>query len=99
LPKKRKIDLKRIQKQEERRLRNRSVRSRVKTFIGKAQRTLAASAPVLEDAQTAVIAAQKEIDTAAQKGVIHKNAAARRKSKLMRRLAHLAAPARAEAAS
>jgi small subunit ribosomal protein S20 len=98
LPKKRKVDLKRIQKQEERRLRNRSVRSRVKTFIGKAQRAMAAPTLVLEDAQASMVAAQKEIDTATRKGVIHKNAAARRKSKLMRRLAQLAT-AQAQSAS
>jgi small subunit ribosomal protein S20 len=86
---KKKVDRKRIQKQQERRLRNRSVRSMVKTFITKARRVLTAPAPALDAAQAAVITAQKVIDTAAQKGVIHKNAAARRKSKLMKRLAQL----------
>lgn len=89
MPKKKKVDLKRIQKQQERRLRNRSVRSMVKTFIAKAQRAMVAPTPALDAVQAAVITAQKVIDSAAQKGVIHKNAAARRKSKLMKRLAQL----------
>ncbi|MER3405640.1 MAG: 30S ribosomal protein S20 [Chloroflexota bacterium] len=89
VPKKKKVDLKRIQKQQERRLRNRSVRSMVKTFIAKAQRAMVAPTPALDAVQAAVITAQKVIDSAAQKGVIHKNAAARRKSKLMKRLAQL----------
>ena len=89
MPKKKKVDLKRIQKQQERRLRNRSVRSMVRTFITKAQRAMAAPAPAIDAVQAAVITAQKVIDSAAQKGVIHKNAAARRKSKLMKRLAQL----------
>jgi small subunit ribosomal protein S20 len=41
------------------------------------------------EAREAVILAVKALDKAAEKGVIHKNSAARRKSRLMKRLAAL----------
>jgi small subunit ribosomal protein S20 len=57
--------------------RNRAVRSEIKT------RVKAASAPEADD--SALRAAVSRIDTAASKGVIHKNAAARKKSRLMKK--------------
>ena len=39
-----------------------------------------------DDLDAALVSAIRRIDTAAQKGVIHKNQAARRKSRLMRKL-------------
>jgi small subunit ribosomal protein S20 len=45
---------------------------------------------VVADAKTATLEAISELDKAAQKGVIHKNNAARRKSRLMKRLAAMA---------
>ncbi len=68
---------------ERKRLRNLKVRSRVKTVIKKAERSITGS-----DADTleAVRVACSELDKAASKGVIHKNNAARRKSRLMAKL-------------
>jgi small subunit ribosomal protein S20 len=43
----------------------------------------------LETMESATMAAVSALDKAAQKGVIHKNNAARRKSRLMKRLAAL----------
>ena len=40
----------------------------------------------LDDAKKAVIAAEKSLDKAAQKGVVHKGNAARRKSRLAKQL-------------
>ena len=63
--------------------RNKAVRSELKT------RTKNASVAATEGAENAaelVRAAQKRIDSAASKGVIHKNAAARRKSRLAKKL-------------
>lgn len=63
--------------------RNKAVRSELKT------RTKAASAAAAEGADNAEAlarVAQKRIDMAAAKGVIHKNAAARRKSRLAKKL-------------
>jgi len=58
-----------------------AVRTSTRTFIKKA-RVLVAS-PKMEGAEVAILDAIRALDKAAQKGVIHKNAAARRKSRLM----------------
>lgn len=63
-------------------LRNRSIRSRVKTAIKKAEAALGDA----ERQAELLRIAQREIDKAVTKGVLHKNAAARRKSRLMRKL-------------
>ena len=68
--------------------RNKAVRSELKTRTKNAE---AAAAEGAENAEALARAAQKRIDTAAAKGVIHKNAAARRKSRLAKRLAKGAA--------
>jgi len=43
----------------------------------------------MEEAHEAVLVAVSALDTAAEKGIIHKNNAARRKSRLMQRLNHI----------
>ena len=77
-------DVKRHQKQEKRRIRNRSVRSAVKTFIGKA-RTAIAAEPLEDTTEQTILTAIQELDRAARKGIIHTNNAARRKSRLIKR--------------
>jgi len=69
---------------ERKRLRNKSIRSRCKTNITKAERLIFSGE--LEAAQEAVMAAISSLDRAAEKGVIHPNNAARRKSRLMKKL-------------
>jgi len=64
--------------------RNKSVRSSVKTAITKARKLIRQND--LDTAQQAVKEAMQALDKAAQKGVIHPNNAARRKSRLMKRL-------------
>ena len=64
-----------------RRLRNRIVRSATKTIVKNAEATIAAGDP--EAARLAVRAALSKLDRAAKKGVVHANAAARRKSRLV----------------
>ena len=64
-----------------RRLRNRIVRSATRTIVKKAEAAIAAGDP--EAARLAVRAALSNLDRAAKKGVIHANAAARRKSRLV----------------
>ena len=64
--------------------RNRSVRRSLRTARTAAERGLAAKSP---EAQEAVTAALRSMDRAASKGVIHKNKAARLKSRLTRRSA------------
>ncbi|HOJ34533.1 MAG TPA: 30S ribosomal protein S20 [Candidatus Hydrogenedentes bacterium] len=78
---------KRIKQNERNRLRNISVRSRMKTFMKKALEAIAAKDT--EKLGTTLPQALSEIDRAASKGVIHKNSAARKKSMLQRRAALL----------
>jgi small subunit ribosomal protein S20 len=75
---------KRNRQNETRRLRNKGVRSELKTRVKVAQDGVAAGG---EDADAQVRAAQKRLDKAGSKGIIHKNQAARRTSRLMKRAA------------
>jgi small subunit ribosomal protein S20 len=79
--------LKAHRQSETRRLRNRAVRSEVRTYVKKARVGIAAGAS--EEATAAVVDAARELDKAANKNVIHPNQAARRKSRLMKQLAAL----------
>jgi len=76
---------KRMRQEQKRRLHNRSIKSIVKTQITKARQVMTTDAND-EAAQEAVRAAVSELDRAAKKGVIHRNNAARRKSRLMKQL-------------
>lgn len=73
--------------------RNKNLRSRVKTDIGKAERLIAAGK--MEDAQKAIAVAVSQLDKAAVKGVLHSNNAARRKSRLVAKLNKASKPASA----
>jgi small subunit ribosomal protein S20 len=64
--------------------RNRPVRSSVKTAVTKARKLILQSD--LDAAQVAVKDAAQALDKAAQKGVLHPNNAARRKSRLVKQL-------------
>lgn len=59
--------------------RNKAVNSNLKTTIKKAEAALASSS---DDKAAAVTLAIKKIDQAAAKGLLHKNTAARKKSRL-----------------
>jgi small subunit ribosomal protein S20 len=63
---------------------NRPVRSSVKTAVTKARKLILEKD--LDAAKDAVKQATRELDMAAQKGVIHPNNAARRKSRLAKQL-------------
>ncbi|WP_419928009.1 30S ribosomal protein S20 [Candidatus Poriferisocius sp.] len=84
-----KSQIKRNRQNEKRRLRNRAVRSEIITRT----RTAETAAQHGDGEETAEAARQaiKRIDKAATKGVLHPNAAARKKSRLMKRLARLQA--------
>ena len=77
-----------VQKQarinERRRLRNKSILSLCKTNIIKAERLIFSGE--LELGREAVVVAVSSLDKAAEKGVIPPNSAARRKSRLMKKL-------------
>ena len=82
-----KSQIKRNGTNERRRLKNKAVRSEVKSRVKSAVAQVQASP---EDSAPAVRLAMKKIDMAAAKGVIHKNQASNRKSRLQRRLNKLA---------
>jgi small subunit ribosomal protein S20 len=73
---------KRIRTNERKHIRNRGVRSAVRTSITKARRALLGNLPTV-DSQEQVLAAVRALDRAAEKGILHRNNAARRKSRLM----------------
>lgn len=78
-----KSQIKRNRQNEKRRLRNKAVRSEMKTRINQ---TIAATEDDSADAEAALRIAQKRIDQAVSKGVLHKNTAARRKARLAQRV-------------
>ena len=73
-----------------RQARNKAVRSEFRTRTKKAHSAIAESA---ENSEESIRLAIKRIDKAASKGVIHKNQAANRKSRLMKRAAQVSADA------
>lgn len=81
--------LKRIRISEKRRQRNRIVRGSTRTAIKKAKTILASKDT--SGAEGAIQDAISALDRAAAKGVIHKNNAARRKSRLMRQFRRVTA--------
>ena len=80
-----KSQIKRNAQNEKRRLRNRAVRSELRT-----REKAAVAAAGTEDQAELLRLAIKRIDKAAAKGVLHKNTAARLKSRLSKRVARLA---------
>lgn len=75
---------KRARQSERRYARNRWYRGRSRSFVKRARALIEQGD--LEKAEEAVRLACRELDRAAQKGVIHENNAARRKSRLARAL-------------
>ena len=82
-----KSQIKRNRQNEKRRLRNKSVKSSLKTAIRKFNQ--AAAAGDSETATSLMRDASRRLDKAASKGVIHKNQAANRKSGLAKLTAGL----------
>ena len=75
---------KQVRVTQRRRLRNKSIQSLCKTNITKAERLIFSGE--LDSAREAIVAAISSLDKAAEKGIIHPNNAARRKSRLMKKL-------------
>jgi len=76
--------IKRIRSSARKRERNQVFRSRARTYVNKTRRLIAEGKieEAREQAQLAIVA----LDKAAAKGIIHRNKAARSKSRLMKRL-------------
>ncbi|MCL1800429.1 MAG: 30S ribosomal protein S20 [Promicromonosporaceae bacterium] len=75
-----KSQIKRNKTNEKARLRNRAVKSELKTYVRKTREAIASGDK--DAATTALQVANRKLDKAVSKGVIHKNQAANRKSKL-----------------
>ncbi len=86
-----KSQIKRNKQNEKRRLRNKAVKSSLKTAIRKFRE--AAEQGNVEQAVVLMRAACRQLDKAVTKGVIHKNQAANRKSAIAKRAAALQAAA------
>ena len=81
---------KRIRANERKHLRNRAVRSSVRTHVAKARHALLGLEPgQTVDVEAQLKAAVKSLDRAAAKGILHRNNAARRKSRLTAMAARL----------
>lgn len=78
-----KAAIKYIKKSRKNRLRNIAVKGNIKKLLKEAQKLIAAHS---KEAQAAVRKAVSAIDKAAENGIIHRNAAARKKSRLMAKL-------------
>lgn len=78
--------IKRVRVAERRHKRNRSVKSAVRTYVKTAEKSITMPSVDAATTQASVAKALKELDAAASKGVLHKNNAARRKSRLMKKL-------------
>jgi small subunit ribosomal protein S20 len=79
--------IKRIRSSARKQEHNRVVRGRTRTAVKNAR--LALEGAKVEEAQAAIQTAIVKLDHAAGKGIIHKNNAARRKSRLMKQLHQL----------
>jgi small subunit ribosomal protein S20 len=81
--------LKRIRQNQKRYLHNRTFRNRARTLVKKAEAAI--SSGDLDTAREATRSAVRDLDKLASRGVVKKENAARRKSRLMRKLASLEA--------
>jgi small subunit ribosomal protein S20 len=84
-----KSQIKRNKQNEKARLRNKSVKSSLKTAVRKFNE--ASEAGDVENAAVLLRDATRKLDKAVSKGVIHKNQAANRKSSIAKKLASLSA--------
>ncbi|WP_308806908.1 30S ribosomal protein S20 [Actinotignum urinale] len=75
---------KRVLTNEKRRIRNQAVKSELKTYVRKTREAIEAGDK--EVAQLALQAAGRKLDKAVSKGVIHRNQAANRQSKLAKQV-------------
>jgi len=79
-------------------LRNRAVKSAIKTVVVKARKAMAEKAVPDSERQATTLEALRALDRAAAKGIVHRNNAARRKGRLARQMAKIVAAAPAPSA-
>ncbi len=85
--------IKDVKRSRQRQLRNQATKSQIKTYMKKSRSLIATGAAQPEEVAASVSKTVSVIDKAWKRGIIHKNAAARRKSRLMKRAAVAAASA------
>ncbi|MGI4788389.1 MAG: 30S ribosomal protein S20 [Janthinobacterium lividum] len=83
--------IKDVKRSRVRQLRNQATKSQIKTYVKKTRTLISAGAAPQEEINASVAKTVSVIDKAWKRGIIHKNAAARRKSRLMKRAAVAAA--------
>ena len=76
--------MKRVRSSRRRAAHNQVTRSTARTYVKKARQLIEQGS--LDEAETVVVQAVSALDKAAEKGVIHRNNAARRKSRLVKML-------------
>ncbi|KGA98460.1 30S ribosomal protein S20 [Alkalihalobacillus alcalophilus ATCC 27647 = CGMCC 1.3604] len=81
--------IKRVKTNDKKRAHNIAIKSALRTAIKNFEATVEAGDA--ENAKTAFVTATKKLDKAADKGLIHKNAASRQKSRLAKQLNGLSA--------
>jgi small subunit ribosomal protein S20 len=82
-PKKNLSALKKVRQAEKREMRNQSVETKIKTYVGKFE--TAVSAKNKEEAEKLLKETTKVISSAASKGIIHKNTASRKISRIAKK--------------
>jgi small subunit ribosomal protein S20 len=82
-----KSQIKRIRTNEKARMRNKAVKSELRTYVRRVREAIASGNR--DEASTALRSASRKLDKAASKGVIHKNQAANRKSSLAKQVGAL----------
>jgi len=85
--------IKDVKRSRQRQLRNQATKSQIKTFMKKSRNLIAAGTAQPAEVSASVSKTVSVIDKAWKRGIIHKNAAARRKSRLMKRAATAVAAA------
>ena len=79
--------IKDVKRSRQRQLRNQAAKSQIKTYVKKTRTLIADASAKPADVAAAVSKTVSVVDKAWKRGIIHKNAAARRKSRLMKRAA------------
>jgi small subunit ribosomal protein S20 len=80
--------IKRVRSNSRKRIRNRTIRARTRSAVRAARESIAKPNNA-DDARKTTLQAISALDKAAEKGILHKNNASRRKSRLMKKLATL----------
>jgi len=85
--------IKDVKRSRQRQLRNQATKSQIKTYVKKTRALITAGTAQPQEVFASVSKTVSVIDKAWKRGIIHKNAAARRKSRLMKRAAQITTPA------